>query len=247
MSTSDTSTTDAGTTDDHPFIDIHLNDANDLIISINSDGTITISGDLNGTPFSETIPCYCRGTLIQTAAGEVAVEDLKIGDVLMTAAGETKAIRWIGKRGYVGRFLAGKANILPVCFKAGSLGEGLPRRDLFVSPEHAMFIDGLLVPAGLLVNGSSVTQVSDIERVDYFHVELDQHDLILAEGAASETFVDDESRMMFHNAAEYARLHPDAEPVPAVYCAPRVTDGYALEEIRRAIDLRAGLVRTVAA
>lgn len=246
MSTSDTTSSDAASGDE-PFIEIHLNDANDILVEVNPDGTITITGELAGTPFSETIPCYCRGTLIQTANGEVAVEDLKIGDAVMTASGALKPIRWIGSRGYVGRFLAGKTNILPVRIKAGALADGQPRRDLYVSPEHAMFIDGVLVPAGQLVNGVSITQPVNVERVDYFHVELEQHDVILAEGAASETFVDDASRMMFHNASEYAKLHPEAASVPAVYCAPRVTEGYALEDIRRTIDLRAGLLRSVAA
>jgi hypothetical protein len=95
-----------------------------------------------------------------------------------------------------------------------------------------MFLDGQLVPARQLVNGISIVQECGLSQVDYFHVELAQHDVILAEGAPSESFVDDDSRGLFHNAAEYAALYPDA-PAPGPFCAPRVTDGYGLESIRR--------------
>ena len=131
--------------------------------------------------------------------------------------------------------------MLPVCIHAGALGDGLPQRDLFVSPRHAVLLDGVLVPAGVLVNGVSVTQARAVEAVRYIHLELDRHAVIWADGAAAETFVDDNSRGMFQNAHEHAALFPDHRRVPAVYCAPRIDDGEALERIKRAIDLRAGL------
>jgi hypothetical protein len=83
----------------------------------------------------------------------VAVESLEIGDIVVTASGARRPIKWMGWRSYSGRLLAGRRDMLPVCFSAGSLGEGLPRRDLFVSPKHAMFPNGALVPAEHLVNG----------------------------------------------------------------------------------------------
>lgn len=192
---------------------------------------------VNGTP------CYCRGTLILTNRGEVAVEDLQIGDHLVTHAGVARPIRWIGRRSYAGRFAAGNADVLPVHIRAGALADGIPRRDLFVSPLHAMYLDGMLFPAAALVNGRSITQVKTVDQVDYFHLELDTHDVIFAEGAPSESFVDDGSRGMFHNAEEHRALHPDAERGPAMYCAPRIDHGYALDAGRRRIDARAGLVR----
>ena len=82
-------------------------------------------------------------------------------------------------------------------------------------------------------------QAEAVERVEYFHLELDTHDVILAEGAASETFVDDDSRGMFHNAADYRLLYPDAPRAPARFCAPRVEDGEALEAVRRRLAARA--------
>jgi hypothetical protein len=130
-----------------------------------------------------------------------AVEHLQIGDEVVLVRGGMASIRWIGRRSYAGRFLAANPNVRPIRFRAGSLGDGVPRRDLLVSPKHAMFLDGVLVPANCLVNGVTVVVDHISEQAKYFHVELDTHDVLLAEGAPSESFVDDDSRGMFHNAA----------------------------------------------
>jgi hypothetical protein len=169
------------------------------------------------------------------------VEEIRIGDHVTTAAGLSEPVRWIGRRSYSGKFIAGNRSILPVCIHAGALGDNVPARDLFVSPHHAMFIDDVLVPAVELVNGVSITQADEVERVEYVHIELARHEVILAEGAPTESFVDDDSRMMFHNAHEYAALYPDARREPALYCAPRVTEGFALEAVRHRLAMRAGL------
>ena len=196
--------------------------------------------DVSVTP-ANAAPCYCRGTSILTGHGEVSVEDLSVGDWLMTASGDLRAIKWIGKRCYAGRFANMHADVLPICFKRGSLGKGIPRRDLWVSPKHAMFIEGVLIPAERLVNGVSVVAAARVDRVEYFHIELDTHDVIVAEGALSESFVDDHSRSMFQNARDFAALYPDAEPVDAIYCAPRVEDGFVLEAVRRMLGKTAGI------
>ncbi len=177
------------------------------------------------------IACYARGTHIAVPGGEALVEELAIGDSVLTASGMARAVRWIGRRSYAGRFLAGNCGVQPIRFRAGSLGGGLPRRDLLVSPEHAMLLDGMLIPANCLLNGTSIVQERGLRSVDYVHVELESHDVILAEGAASETFLDDFSRAMFHNAAEFAVMYPDA--VPGVFCARRVTEGEDLEAVRQ--------------
>jgi hypothetical protein len=183
----------------------------------------------------DTVACYCLDTLIMTASGEAPVEMLEIGDMLKTASGAYRPIKWIGRRSYAGRFLAGNQGVQPIRFHAGSLGNGLPCRDLLVSPEHAMLLDGLLVPARCLVNGSSIVQERGLKQVDYFHVELDTHDIILAEGAPSETFLDDDSRGAFHNAHEFAALYPDT-PSPGGFCAPRVDGGPLLAAIRQRLN-----------
>ena len=180
--------------------------------------------------FATSVACYCPGTLILTDRGEVPVEALGIGDTVVTAAGQHRPVKWIGRRSYAGRFVAANRNVQPIRFRAGSLGHGLPRRDLLVSPQHAMVIDGVLIPAHCLVNGSTIVR-DRLDRVDYHHVELDTHDVLLAEGATSESFMDDDSRGVFHNAAEFTALYPDA-PAPAGFCAPRVESGYWLEVIR---------------
>ncbi|HEY0909633.1 MAG TPA: Hint domain-containing protein [Bradyrhizobium sp.] len=199
--------------------------------------------DLTAT---DNVACYCPGTLIATDRGEVAVEDLKIGDGVVVMSGALRPIKWIGTRSYGGRFILGRTDILPICFKAGSLGDNVPKRDLWISPHHAMYLDGVLIEARDLVNGVSIVRAERVEKVEYFHIELDSHDVILAEGALSETFVDDDSRGMFHNAHEYGALYPDTVRVAARYCAKRCADGYEVEAARRRIDARAGLRPIVA-
>jgi hypothetical protein len=195
---------------------------------------------------TNTTACYVTGTLIRTIRGDIAVENLAVGDIVVTASGKERPIKWIGHRGYAGRFANTNPDVLPICFKANSLADGVPARDLWVSPKHAMFLDDALVPAEFLVNGVSVVKADRVESVTYWHVELDSHDVLMAEGAPSESFVDDCSRGMFINAHTFAALYPDqAEPVDAIYCAPRLEDGYQLEAIRQAIAARAGIATSV--
>ena len=186
----------------------------------------------------DSAPCYCRGTLILTDAGEVAVEDLAIGDLLVTKSGAARPIKWIGTRAYNGRLVSGNRNIMPVLIEAGALGDSVPRRDLWVSPLHAMFLDDVLIPALHLVNGSSITQPEPAGKVEYFHLELDNHDVIVAEGALSESFIDDDSRGIFMNAPEYRLLYPDSVRGRAEYCAPIVEDGALLQAVRLRIAAR---------
>jgi len=101
----------------------------------------------------------------------------------------------------------------------------------------------VLIEAKELVNGVSIVQAHRVEEVEYFHIELDTHDVIIAEGALSETFIDDDSRDMFHNAQEFRKLYPDEGHAVARYCARRCDSGYEIELARQRIEQRAGLRR----
>lgn len=190
---------------------------------------------------TDNVPCFLAGTRIRTERGEVLVEYLKIGDKVVTLDGTAKPVKWIGRRAYSSAFASGNRDVLPVLIKQGALGRNVPYRDLYVSPLHAMFFDDVLVQAGHLVNGESIVRCPDIDPIRYFHIELEQHDIVFAEGAPSETYVDCDSRGMFHNAREFDELYPDALPQRWLFCAPRIESGPILEQIRRVIDVRAGL------
>ena len=192
------------------------------------------------TGATDYVACYLAGTMILTDRGETPVEHLAIGDRLITASGAARPLRWIGTRSYASRFLG--RDTMPVCIKRGALDDGVPHRDLYVSPRHAVFIDGALFPAGLLVNGVSIVTATGLDTVHYFHLELGSHDVILAEGAAAESFVDDNSRAMFQNADDYRALYPAAKTVPAQYCAPRIEDGYRLEHMIQHLAARGHLL-----
>jgi hypothetical protein len=198
----------------------------------NVTGAGTITGD---------VPCYCRGTLIATKHGDKRVEDLSIGEAVVTLSGALRPIKWIGRRSYGGRFVRGNKDVLPVCIKAGALDDNVPKRDLWVSPHHAMHVDGVLIEAKDLANGVSIVQAERLDKVEYFHVELETHDVIIAEGAFSETYLDDDNRAMFHNARDYDALYP-AAAAAAPYCAPRLEDGYEVERVRQRLVLRASLL-----
>ena len=188
----------------------------------------------------DNTPCYCRGTLILTPEGEAPVEVLKVGDRVMTLSGKARPIRWVGRRAYDGRFIIGRASILPIRVSADALSAGVPARDLWISPGHALYIDGVLVPAEHLLNGTTITQAESVETVEYFHIELDEHDVVIADGAPAESFSDCDNRLMFRNGSEYARLYPDDQRPGWDFCAPRLeADAPELYAIRAALLERA--------
>ena len=131
--------------------------------------------------------CLVRGTHVLTPRGEIKVEELTIGDLVNTIDGSAKPIKWIGRRSYDHVSM----EMLPIKIARSALGHLIPRADLYVSPLHAFYIDGVLVPARNLVNGRSITHCSsvDFDTVDYFHVELEAHDVIFTEGAPTETLL----------------------------------------------------------
>lgn len=165
---------------------------------------------------TSTVICFCAGTRLATPTGEVAVESLKEGDLVITANG-AKPVRWLGRSDVSANF-ASPLHSAPIRIAAGALGENLPVRDLRVSPAHAIFLDGVLVQAGALVNGTSITREPIAADFSYYHVELESHELLLSEGLLTESFVDNVDRMNFSNWAD--RTAPETAIAEMAY--PRV-------------------------
>ena len=176
--------------------------ANPQLIYDFSTKVLSIDANGDGQVDRTVTLCFMSGTMILTPDGERAIETLKAGDIVITADGNHEPIRWVGTQ-QVSKTFADPLTTMPVLVKAGALGEGMPRRDLYLSPSHALFIDGTLAQAGALVNGRSIVRFSDTsETFVYYNIELGKHDLILAEGVAAETFVDNASRRNFDNWAD---------------------------------------------
>jgi len=161
---------------------------------------------LQTQPFQE---CFLAGTHVATPQGETRVEALQIGDLVMTLSGCAVPVTWVGHL-CVSTFFGTAERLMPVRVTASALGEGLPRRDLVLTADHALLIDGLLINAGALVNGGSIDWVPQSvlgERYMVYHIETEDHDVILAEGAPAETFIDYLGRQAFDNYAEYVALY----------------------------------------
>jgi hypothetical protein len=144
-------------------------------------------------------PCFMAGTRVATPTGEVAVELLKAGDLVLTEGGLPAPITWIGRKTVARRFLD-PLQVMPVRIKAEALATNVPSRDLLISPDHAVLIDGALCQAGALVNGLSIVRETEAPDIfTYYHVELEDHALIYADGVLAETFIDYVERMAFDN------------------------------------------------
>lgn len=184
----------------------------DDVVPIVGVGAIGTYSDFQGVN-DIVVNCFMPGTLIATPGGGQAVETLGIGDAVLTAEGVAAPVLWIGRHTVSTRF-ADPLRALPIRVRQGALGDGLPVRDLLLSPRHALLVDGVLVEAGALVNGTSIVRAHDVPEVfTYYHVELADHALILAEGTPAETFVDNASREAFDNWEEHEALFPEGHPV----------------------------------
>jgi hypothetical protein len=169
--------------------------------------------DASGNGTLIQIACFCAGTLIATPDGATPVERLRAGDLVLTPDGAAKPVRWLGRSTVSTRF-ADPVRAFPIRIRAGALAEGVPARDLLLSPDHAVFVDNVLIHAAALVNGASIARDARAPAIiGYYHVELDDHALILAENVPAETFVDNVDRMAFDNWREYRALYPRGRPV----------------------------------
>ncbi len=168
------------------------------------------AGSLGG--YDIALVCYAAGTLIETAHGAVPIEALAAGDpvvVLEDGQRSLRPVKWMGHRTVNLAAHPYPHLAAPVRIRQGALGEAMPRRDLLVSPAHGLFIDGGLVPANLLINHMTITQDLQAKTVTYYHLECEQHAIVLAEGVPAESYLDTGNRAFFENAALPTVLHPE--------------------------------------
>ncbi|WP_062215159.1 Hint domain-containing protein, partial [Aureimonas sp. AU20] len=156
--------------------------------------------------------CFRPGTAIATPTGQAAIETLRPGDLVLTADGEALPVLWIGRQSLA----SGEGDPLrvhPIRIRAGALGPRLPARDLYVSPDHALALNGVLVHAGALVDGTAIQRQDDPPALlVYYHIELERHALVLAEGVPAESFVDNPEQLTFDNGDERAAALAGRQP-----------------------------------
>jgi hypothetical protein len=161
------------------------------------------------------ISCFARGTQIATPMGETAVEMLGIGDVIRAADGRDVAVKWVGRQTLDRASTGLGAEVVRI--SAGALGPNTPNRDLTVTGDHGMVVDDMVINASALVNGRNITWVPISGTGDGFavyHIETEGHEVILANGAPSETFIDCAGRTAFDNYAEYIDLYGYERIIP---------------------------------
>lgn len=182
------------------------------------------------------VACFAQGTLISTPLGDLAVERLAAGDLIHLLSSEVASITWIGHRVMDCRRQPNPKDVWPVRIHANAFGEGKPRHDLWLSPDHSVFVDDVLIPIRYLLNGASIAQ-EPCDEVTYWHIELEQHGVILAEGLPCESYLDTGNRGTFDNGGRTVHLHPDfaLKVWDAQACAPLVRGGAGLERARRRI------------
>jgi hypothetical protein len=165
--------------------------------------------------------CFLAGTRLATPGGEVAIEALRAGDLVSVIDGPgvvARPVRWIGHRRIDVARHRQPALVQPIRIRRDAVAAGVPRRDLLVSPDHAIFADGVLIPARQLVNHASIVQDAGPAFADYLHVELDRHALLLAEGLATESYLDTGNRALFDNGGAALLLHPQFTPNAGLRC-----------------------------
>ncbi|MBW4980987.1 Hint domain-containing protein [Mameliella sp. CS4] len=185
------------------------------------------------TASASTINCFAAGTRIATATGDVAVETLTAGQEILRADGGTSRVRWVGHQA------VRPADGHLVVIRAGALGEGLPLRDLVVTGDHGMVLDGHVVNASVLINGRGITWADPAQMpqtVTVYHVETETHEALLAEGAPAETYVDYAARGAFANYQEYLELN-GADRLIREMALPRISSRRFLpDSIRARLD-----------
>jgi hypothetical protein len=167
--------------------------------------------------------CFLKGTKILTAEGERKIEDLTIGDLLPTMFGGLRAIQWIGRYSFKKSDPSKPwvKDALPVRIARSALAPNVPHADLYVTGGHSLLIDGVLVPAELLINGTTITrdEAREYDELEFLHVKLESHDVIYAEGAPVETLINVQESAV--NFADYLRRYGTAA-TDEEHCAPHI-------------------------
>jgi Hint domain len=206
--------------------------------------TAQVSDVLNNVAYTSPA-CFADGTLIETTRGPVAVESLSIGDQVVIhdadrrgTSERTRPIVWIGHRAVECTRHPRPGDVLPVRVRTGAFGDGMPRRDLLLSPDHAVYIDGVLIPIKHLLSDDTIAQIS-VDQITYYHIELSSHDVMLAEGLPVESYLDTGDRDNFLKGGRPIRLFPDFSGSnhsslvwEAKGCAPLKVNGPEVEATR---------------
>ncbi|MBC7636086.1 MAG: Hint domain-containing protein [Acetobacteraceae bacterium] len=183
--------------------------------------------------------CFAAGTRILTDKGERAIESIAVGDRVITHRGDSVEVVWCGRRAVVPSRHPDPDALHPVRITAGAFGPGAPRRDLLVSPDHALFVDGVLIPAICLINGVSIYQ-HPVARIVWHHIELTTHDVVMAENLPTESYLDTGNRSAFEGVV--MDIHPRFSGLGALEiwqrhaCARQVRHGPELTRMRQRLD-----------
>ncbi len=201
-----------------------------------TDASFTLSNVGETFTITTDAPCYCAGTRILTPRGERPVETLQVGDLVVTRQHGVDAvmpIRWIGHRRLVLARHPEPEQVAPVRIGRDAVGPGQPCRDLYLSPDHAIHLDGMLIQARQLVNGMTIRRDAARAVVTYHHVELDRHAILVADGLPCESYLDTGNRTQF-DAGSVVALHAGVGPGPersAASCAPLATDAVLVRPV----------------
>jgi hypothetical protein len=199
-------------------------------------------GDVTDIEQIDTVICFLAGTMIGCPAGERAIETLTIGEPVITADGRIVLVKWVGRQTVIAPFGMPEGR-RPVVIAAGALAENMPTRDLRLTSDHALLIDGVLVQAGALVNGTSIRRIELSQRFIVYHIETENHDIVLAEGTPAETFIDNVSRRRFDNFAEYKALYGETSTTLEELPQPRAMSARQVPpSIRARIAWRAAVL-----
>jgi hypothetical protein len=218
----------------------------DTIAFSNPGGTVTVTAVSGNTTIS-VVPCFASGTRIATPKGERPVEDLKPGDEVLTVLGEVLPVVWAGCRVVDCDAHPEPERVWPIRIQAHAFAQGAPRRDLLLSPDHAILAQSVLIPAKQLVNGTTIRQIPQ-PTITYHHIELTRHAVILSEGLPTESFLDTgaDSAMLLGGDGQSAQSSfghdgPEAQLVrDALACAPIRIVGPEVERVRGRLGLRGG-------